>query len=95
MYKSYFETVSTGHVVLVYFCSEVATLAKSGTQGATFLHMRFGNLKFYTETWFNVGIAPTSTAISASFLVRKRRKLKLQLVQRIIFILFKPLIGIS
>lgn len=66
IYESYVDSVSNGHVVLLYFYSDGATSAKSGTQSAKFYRVRFTNLKGYSEDWFTVSIAPTTTSIPAS-----------------------------
>lgn len=59
VYQSYSMSVKDGHVILIDFYSDGATLAGSGTQSATFLRIRFSNIKRYSETLFTVGIAPT------------------------------------
>lgn len=76
IYESYKDTVNKGHVVLVDFHCDDATLAKSGTQGATFIRVRFSNLKPHTETWYTVGIAPSSATISTNIPDEKRRRFK-------------------
>lgn len=45
VYQSYCITVTNGHVVLVDYYSDWATLAKSGTQSATILRVRVSNFK--------------------------------------------------
>lgn len=93
MYRSYQEYVRNCHVVIVDFCSAGVTLVKTGTQGDTFLRVLF--MKLYTENWFKTGIESTDRAIPSGIPDERRRQLRLQLLQRFIFITFKELIRAS
>lgn len=77
------------------FYYDGATMAKYGIDGANFIEVRFSNVDQYSETWYTVGIAPTSKVTPASVPTQKRRKMKLLLFQWFIFLMFRNLIGVS
>lgn len=81
--------------LLVDFYFNAATLAKSGTKGATFHSVRFNNLKLHIDTWYMVYIASTARHIPSSLPEKKQRQLKLQLVHRFTFPMFEPLLQAS
>lgn len=85
IYELYSTSVSNGHVVLIDFYSDGATMSRSGTLSATFHRVRFSNLYIYCGNWFTVGIAPTAKTLSSSLPAAQRRKLKLLLMQRFLF----------
>lgn len=68
---------------------------KSGTQGVTFLRVRFAKVRPHSEKWFIVIFAPAHTSIPSTFPGKKRRQLKIQLLHRFIFGMFKSLIHTS
>lgn len=70
-------------------------MAKYGTQSATFLRVRFSNIKRYTDHWFTIGIAPTARTIPSAIPDDCRRHLRSQLLQRFIYLYFKHLIQAS
>lgn len=56
LYEEYTGSVSCGHLVLVDFFVDGATLSKSGTQSGTLLRIRFSNIWKFSEKWFDIGI---------------------------------------
>lgn len=95
MYASYNDSVSNGSIVLIYLYSNGATMSKSGTQSLTFLRVRFSNVRPYTEEWYTVGLAPSPTSIPATLPDDTRRRLRLQLIHRFIFLMLKAIISAS
>lgn len=91
-YEKYTEMMSAGHLFLVDVYYDGATLTKLVTSSATFVLVWFSNLKLHMETWFTVGIVPSSRSIPTNIPADERLQLKLQLLHRFIFLLFKPLI---
>lgn len=49
-----------GHLVGIDIYSDGTTLAKSGSQSANAMLVRFVNTSGLSESWFEVGIAPSS-----------------------------------
>lgn len=70
-------------------------MSKSGTQGLSFLRVRYANLKPHTEHWFTICLAPVTSIITATLPDETRRKLKLQLYHCFIFTLFRRLVRAS
>lgn len=68
------------------------TLTMSSTQGATFIHVRFSNVKLYMEKWFKIGIAPSTRQVLKDILEDRRRHLQLQLLERFISLCIKEMI---
>lgn len=95
LYDSYSNTVTSGHVLLFDYFLDGETLSKSGKKGAMFVGISFANLHPYSETWYTVGIIPTTTSILPSLPDDWRRCLKLQLFHRFPFLLFQPLLRAS
>lgn len=95
IYARFKNSVTTGHVVVVDFYSYRETLAKSVTQSSTFVDISFANIRQKSETWHNIGIAPTSKKISPSLPDEIRSKLRMKLFQIFIFIIFCNLITTS
>lgn len=89
IYEEYTKSQSTVHVVLVDLYSEGTTMPESGTQAVNFIRVRFANIRPYSESWFTVGITPTHTSIPSPLTDEERRELKLQLLHRFIFVMFK------
>lgn len=95
VYRSYSWTVTSCHVVIIVLYSDGATMAKYGTQSAHLIRIRFSNLRGYSEKWITTGIAPTSKLIPESFPVETRRRLKMQMMHRFIYVPFKQLVHAS
>lgn len=92
IYASYDNTIIHHHIVFIDFYSDVSNRSKSGTQGLTFLPVRFANLKPHTEKWHTVGLAPIAPLIAATLPDETRRKLNLQLLQRFTVMMFRSTI---
>lgn len=95
IYQSYTETVTNGTVVLIDLYSDGTTLAKSGTQSAHFFRVRFSNVRGYSETWTTIGIAPTSAVLPHHLPPAAKRRMKMQLIHRFVYRMFKDLIQAS
>lgn len=76
IYHTYKDSVGTGHIALVVFYTDGEPFAKSGTQGARFLRIKFNNIKPYTQTFFMVVIALTANSIPQNLSDDRRRQLK-------------------
>lgn len=55
--------MTTGRVVLVDFYSGGATMAKSGTQEATFIRALYTSIDKFSETWLTLRIASTAKTL--------------------------------
>lgn len=94
-FQSYCESNPIGHVVLLDFYSDGATMSKYGTQSASFKCVRFPNLDKLSEQWFTVAITPISRTLPSSLPYAHLRKLKLQLMHGFIFLVFGKFINDS
>lgn len=92
IYDEYCKEVSIGHVVLVNFYSDRKTVSKSWTQVVTFINVRIANIRPHYENWFAVEVAPTHTSIPSTLPDEKKQPLKLQVLHRSIFVMFRSLI---
>lgn len=94
-YELYNANKPYGHIILVDFFVDGATLSKSGTQSGTFLRVRFSNIKGYSEKWYDIGIAPSVKVFLQYLSKERKRKAQMILFQRFIFLTFKDLIKAS
>lgn len=94
-FEGYNSTVRFGHVVLVELFADGATLFKSGTQSAKFVRMRFANIKWYWEKWFDMGTAPIQKHFQWYLRDARKRRLKSLLYHRFLFQLAQNLISAS
>lgn len=76
----------------VDFYSDWETLGKSGTQCFTFLPVRFNNISPFIEKWYTIGIEPSPRSIPFALLEERRRQLRPEILQRVIFMCFKDII---
>lgn len=94
-YDNYTKKVENGHVGLVDFHSDAASLAKYVTQSANVLRLRFSNIITHSEKWHTVGNSRTAKKISSNLSEELTRKCKLNHFQRFIFLTLKNFITAS
>lgn len=82
-------------MALLEVYSDGAILANSGTNSPKFCLFRFSNLQEYSKDWLKVAISSCTKRITASLHVDKRRKMKVNLLQRFLLLLFKNTIRAS
>lgn len=95
IYEEYCKWCVDGHVVHVDFYSDGTTISNYCIQYLRLIRVRFGNVHRHTETWFPVEISPTHTSIPSTLPDESRWHLKLQLLHRFLFSMFKSLMRVS
>lgn len=93
--ENYTMADGSAKIVLIEFYSDGSTVAKSRAQMAIFLRVLFANIDSFSDKWFKIGISPTTKVLLSTLPDDKRRYLKSNLMERIIFHTFLPLIKAS
>lgn len=91
MYETYQAVDPNANLIIVDCYSDGANLSQSGNQSATFLRVIFSNINTFSERWFTVGTELTSKLLLECITYDQRRKLNLNLMQRLNFTAFRRL----
>lgn len=94
--RDYYENHSMGgHLVGIDVYCDGTTLAKSGSQSASAVRVRFVNIKGISEKWFDVGIAPSLVLGEKQRSDTAKRRERLHLFQRFLFAVLRDVMKAS
>lgn len=84
-----------GHLVAIDVYSDGTSLSRSGSQSANAMSVSFSNIRGITDVWYEVGIVPSVYCADKKFSDAEKRRERLEIFQRFLFVVFKDLISAS